>query len=137
MKICVNLNLLKKITRGGNKMIGKKIWTISDGFMSSTENGGYVSHEAVCVLNATQSVANIEITVFFEDREPLKGLYVKCDSMRTNHIRLDKISNKKGETIPKDKPYALLVESDVEIVVQHSRMDVSQAEMTLMTTMAY
>lgn len=57
--------------------------------------------------------------------------------MRTNHIRLDKIKNKNGQTIPKDVPYALLVESDVEIVAQHSRMDVSQAEMTLMTTIAY
>lgn len=30
-----------------------------------------------------------------------------------------------------------MVESDVPIIVQHSRMDVSQAEMTLMTTIAY
>ena len=36
-------------------MTGKKVWTISDGFMSSTEKGGYVSHEAICVLNTTSS----------------------------------------------------------------------------------
>ena len=118
-------------------MIGKKVWTIADGFMSSTEKGGYVSHEAICVLNTTSKTSNISITVYFEDREPLVGFEAKCDSMRTNHIRLDKIKNKKGQLIPKDVPYALLVESDVEIVVQHSRMDVSQAEMTLMTTIAY
>lgn len=118
-------------------MTGKKDWMISDGFMSSTSKGGYVSHEAICVLNITQETANISITVFFEDREPLAGFLEKCDSMRTKHIRLDCIKNEKGDIIPKDIPYALLVESDVNIVVQHSRMDVSQAEMTLMTTMAY
>lgn len=118
-------------------MIGKKIWTIADGFMSSTENGNYVSHEAVCVLNTSNTDAHIKITIFFEDREPLTGFSAVCPSMRTNHVRLDKIENDKGEKIPKDLSYAVLVESDVEVVVQHSRMDVSQAEMTLMTTIAY
>lgn len=54
-------------------MIGKKVWTIADGFMSSTEKGSYVSHEAVCVLNTTSQTSNISITVYFEDREPLMG----------------------------------------------------------------
>ena len=46
------------------------------------------------------------------------------------------IKNINGDSIPYDIPYAILVESDVAVVVQHSRMDVSQSEMTLMTTMA-
>lgn len=118
-------------------MTGKKVWTIADGFMSSTEKGNYVSHEAVCVLNTSEKDATVKLTIFFEDREPLTGFSAVCPSMRTNHIRLDKITNDKGEKIPKDLSYAILVESDTEIVVQHSRMDVSQAEMTLMTTIAY
>lgn len=117
--------------------IGKKIWAIGDGFMSSTECGGYNSHEAVCVLNVTEKCAKIDITIYFEDREPLLGFKAKCEAKRTNHIRLDKIKNEVGDSIPKDVPYAILVKSDVEIIVQHSRMDVSQAEMALMTTMAY
>jgi len=36
-----------------------------------------------------------------------------------------------------DVPYAMMVESDTEIVVQYSRMDTSQAEMALMSTIAY
>jgi hypothetical protein len=31
----------------------------------------------------------------------------------------------------------MMVESDVEIIVQYSRMDTTQAEMALMTTMAF
>ena len=119
------------------KELGKKQWLIADGYMSNTENGDYVSHEAVCVLNLTDETANINITVYFEDRQPLKGFFAECKSERTNHIRLDKIKNKDGIRIPHEVPYALLIESDVPVVCQHSRMDVSQAEMTLMTTMAY
>lgn len=116
---------------------GKNCWLIADGYMSDTKNGDYVSHEAVCVLNLNENDATINITVYFEDREPLKGFIAECKSNRTNHIRLDKIKNDEGVSIPHNVPYALLIESDIPIVCQHSRMDVSQAEMTLMTTMAY
>lgn len=118
-------------------MIGKTIWAIGDGFMSSSEKGGYKSHEAVCVLNVSKTDANIKITVYFEDREPIGVFHAICYAKRTNHIRLDMIKTENGDVIPHDVPYALLIESDVPIVVQHSRMDVSQAEMTLMTTIAY
>lgn len=117
--------------------LGKKQWLIADGYMSDTKNGDFVSHEAVCVLNLSNETANINITIYFEDREPLKGFVAECQSERTNHIRLDKIENKDGVKIPLGVPYALLIESNVPVVCQHSRMDVSQAEMTLMTTIAY
>lgn len=118
-------------------MTGKKTWVIPDGFMSDTAKGNYVSHEAICVLNLCESDAEIKLTVFFEDKEPLCGFIAVCKSKRSNHIRLDKITNDKGEKIPKETPYSVLVESNVEIVAQHSRKDVSQAEMTLMSTIAY
>ena len=117
--------------------IGKKVWTVGDGFMSSTQCGDYVSHEALCVLNVSGETAHITISVYFEDRPPLKGFCQICENDRTNHIRIDKIENDKGEKVPHDVPYAMLLESDQPIVVQHSRMDVSQPAMTLMTTIAY
>lgn len=118
-------------------MIGKKTWLIADGFMSDTKIDKYVSHEAVCVLNVSEAEAEISITVYFEDREPMKGFTAKCSPERTNHIRLDRIKNINGESIPKEVPYALLIESSTPIVCQHSRMDVSSSDMTLMTTIAY
>ena len=118
-------------------MRGKTEWIIADGYMSDTENGGYVSHEAICVLNLSGSIAHISITVYFEDAEPLRGIRAICEPDRTNHIRLDKAVSEDGKTVPRNTPYAVLVESDVPIVVQASRLDVSQAEYSLMTTIAY
>lgn len=118
-------------------MQGKNVWVIPDGFMSATEIPEYVSHEAVCVLNLSETDAEIRITVYFEDREPLSGFTAECKAKRTNHIRLDKIKNSEGIAIPKEVPYALLVESSVPVVCQHSRMDVSDPNITLMTTIAY
>ena len=118
-------------------MTGKKRWIIGDGFMSDTKSEKFVSHESVCVLNLTGETANIDITIYFEDRPPMKNFKAICECERTHHIRLDKIKNDKGESIPREVPYAIKVESNTPIVVQHSRLDVSQPNMTLMTTIAY
>ncbi len=57
--------------------------------------------------------------------------------MRTNHIRLDLIKNNEGKSIPMGVPYAAMVKSDQPIIVQYSRLDTTQAEIGLMTTMAH
>ncbi len=118
------------------KTYGKKEWLIADCFYDSKWNG-QVSHEAVCVVNTSERNAHINFTLFFEDREPITGFSAECASMRTHHIRMDRILSDKGEHIPSDTPYALLVESDTEIVCQYSRLDTAQPELALMTTIAY
>jgi hypothetical protein len=117
---------------------GSKVWFIPDGYYSSISNGKlFKSHEAICVLNTGKKDANISITLYFEDRDCMTGFKAVCKAERTNHIRMDKIVSEKGESVPMDVPYAMMVESDTEIVVQYSRMDTSQAEMALMSTIAY
>ena len=118
-------------------MYGKNIWMIPDGFMSDSECGGFVSHESICVLNLSGEEAHITMTVYFEDAEPLRGLHAVCAHERSHHIRLDKLVSDDGRKIPKNVPYSVLVESDRPVVVQASRLDVSQPEYTLMTTIAY
>ena len=115
---------------------GKKVWLIPDAFYNS-QSIGQVSHEAVCVLNTSDEDAVIAMTLYFEDRDKMEGFVSYCPAGRTHHIRMDRLSAKCGATVPMDTPYAILVESSVELVVQYSRLDTSQAEMALMTTVAY
>ncbi|HHW47292.1 MAG TPA: hypothetical protein GXX14_01580 [Clostridiaceae bacterium] len=120
-----------------DKPVGSKVWFIADGYWPAVSNGLFPSHEAICVLNPGKKDANIEITLYFEDRDKMDGFKAVCKAERTNHIRMDKIKNEKGESVPQGVPYAMMVTSDTEIIVQYSRMDTTQAEMALMTTMAY
>jgi hypothetical protein len=53
------------------------------------------------------------------------------------HIRLDILKNDQQQSIPLGVPFALKVESDAEIVVQHTRLDSTQPALALMTTMAF
>jgi hypothetical protein len=45
--------------------------------------------------------------------------------------------NEEPEPVARDKDYASVIESDVPIVVQHSRLDSRQAELGLLTTVAF
>ena len=118
------------------KSYGKNTWLIPDCFLEPVSHG-QVSHEAICVLNTSPENAEIKLTLFFEDRETDTSFSSSCASMRTHHIRLDKLKNSDGQEIPRGVSYAMLIESNTPIVVQYSRLDTAQAELALMTTMAY
>jgi hypothetical protein len=117
--------------------LGKTTWVIPDGFWHSHSNGLFPSHEAICVLNTSTTDCELSITLYFEDRDEMSAFYAFCPAKRTNHIRMDKLVSSDGETVPRDVPYAILVQSNVPVVIQYSRMDTSQSEMAIMTTMAF
>ena len=119
------------------KPYGKKVWLIADNYLNSVSLNDWVSHEAVCVLNTGDEDAEIKMTLFFEDRDCRDDFVSVCPAKKTHHIRLDKIRSTSGENIPRDVPYAMLIESSVPVVVQYSRLDTSHKEMALMTTVAY
>ena len=119
------------------KSLGATTWLIPDGYWQTFSTGKFPSHEAVCVLNTGDADAKLNITLYFEDREPMTEFIASCGARRTNHVRMDKLKNSKAEAVPKGVPYAILVESSTPVVIQYSRMDTTQAEMALMTAIAF
>lgn len=93
------------------------------------------SHEAVCLLNASENDAHVEITVYFEDRAPVGPYRIDVPAARTKHVRLNDLTD--PAPIPAGVNFSTVIESDVPIVVQHTRLDSRQAENALMTTIAY
>ena len=119
------------------KSIGAKVWLIADSYLPDRSTNKMRSHESVCVLNLNRRPAKVKITVYFEDREPMEGFEAVCPARRTAHVRLEQIKNHQGEAIPLAKPMALMVESNVKVVVQHTRLDTTQPALALMTTLGY
>lgn len=121
-----------------NEPIGRTRWAIAEGYIPGWSHGPepqMTSHETVCLLNASDRDAHVEITIFFADREPC-GLYrVTVPARRTKHVRFNDLSD--PEPIPKDTDFASVIESDVPIVAQHTRLDSRQAENALLSTMAF
>lgn len=116
---------------------GRKVWLIPDAYLPEVGSGKYVGHEAICILNTGDEPANVQLDFYFEDRDPIKGVPVQVGPERTWHLRLDHPENLGGLELPREVPYAIRVRSDVNIVVQHSRLDVTQSNMALFTTMGW
>ena len=93
------------------------------------------SHETACILNATNQDAHVEIRIYFADREPAGPYAVTVPARRTRHVRFNDLTD--PEPVPKSTDYASVIESDVPIVVQHTRLDSRQADNALITTIAY
>lgn len=108
---------------------------IPDCFWPEADNGAYVSHEAVCVLNTNPFPANISLTLYFEDQPKMEGFSVIVPAERTKHIRLDQLKNQCGEAVPRGVPYAMLISSDADVSLQYTRVDTTQAELAISTTM--
>jgi hypothetical protein len=118
--------------------IGRKRWAIPEGYIpsqSSFSDRALISHETACILNATDSQAHVAITIFFADREPVGPYRVTVAARRTLHLRFNDLSD--PQQVPRDTDYASVFESDVPIIVQHTRMDSRRAEIALLSTVAY
>ncbi|KON81416.1 sensory rhodopsin transducer [Azoarcus sp. PA01] len=118
--------------------IGKRRWAIAEGYIppSSTDDSYELkSHEAACILNAGDRPAQVEITIFFADREPAGPYLLTVPARRTCHLRFDELDH--PEPIPVNTPYSSVIESTEPVVVQHTRLDSRKAALALLTTIAY
>lgn len=118
--------------------IGSRRWAIAEGYIPGWSHGPkpeMTSHETACLLNVSDEDAHVEITVFFSDREPAGPYRVTVSARRTRHVRFNQL--KEPETVPRDTDFASLIESDVPIVVQHTRLDSRQEANALLSTIAY
>lgn len=118
--------------------IGKTRWAIAEGYIPSSSGAAtrqLESHETACMLNAADRDAHVEITIFFADRDAVGPYRVTVPARRTLHLRFNDLAD--PQPIPRDTDYASVFESDVPIVVQHTRLDSRQAALALLTTIAY
>lgn len=120
------------------KPIGSTRWAIAEGWIPDHSTGPepeMTSHETLCFLNAGDDDASVEITLFFEDREPAGPYRLTVPARRTVHQWINRLDD--PEPVPKATDYAMLVESNVPIVVQHTRIDTRQEAAALLSTVAH
>lgn len=118
--------------------IGKRRWAIAEGYIPAESRGAgpeLTSHETVCILNAADQEAHVEIMVYFHDQEPAGPYRLVVPARRTRHVRFNEL--KDPRPIPRATDYSSAITSDVPIVVQHTRLDSRSAELALLSTIAY
>lgn len=120
------------------KALGKKTWVIAEGYIPSYGTGKepeFTSHETACILNTSNEKAEIEITLFFTNKDPVGPYKITVEAQRTKHLRFNDL--KDPQPVPLATDYACVIASNIPVVVQHTRLDSRQAENALLSTMAY
>jgi hypothetical protein len=118
--------------------VGRKVWAIPEGYIpsgSTSDSPDLISHETACILNAGDEDAQVRITLYFSDREPVGPYKIVVPARRTRHLRFNDLHE--PVRVPRDTDYSSLLESSVPIVVQLTRLDSRKAELALLSTVAF
>lgn len=118
--------------------IGSRVWAIPEGHIPGSGiegNPALISHEAACILNAGDRDAEIGITIYFVDRDPIGPYRATVPAQRTLHLRFNDLED--PEPIPRDTDYATVLMSTEPVVVQYTRLDSRDARVALLSTIAF
>ncbi len=92
--------------------VGDKHWAVTEGWISP------LGDKTLSVLNASRQTANVRVTVYYSDRDPVGPYRLTVPAERLRRIRFDCL--KDPEPIPHATEYAMTIDSDVPIVVQQA-----------------
>lgn len=119
--------------------IGSTTWVIAEGYIPPTSVEGadcaLQSHETACIVNVGDQDTDVELTLYFTDREPVGPYRVKIGARRTLHLRFNDLDD--PEPVPRGADYASVITSSHPIVVQHTRLDSRDPHIALISTIAF
>ncbi|HJL17602.1 MAG TPA: sensory rhodopsin transducer [Sandaracinaceae bacterium LLY-WYZ-13_1] len=121
-----------------SEAIGARRWAIAEGYIPGESTGPepqMTSHETACILNTGDAPVEVELTLYFADRDPVGPYRRTVEARRTLHLRFNDLED--PEPVPRDTDYAAVIEASAPVVVQHTRLDSRQAANALLTTMAH
>ncbi|WP_433358196.1 sensory rhodopsin transducer [Micromonospora saelicesensis] len=119
--------------------VGARLWVVPGGHIPFPSNGpepAFTSFDQICVLNTTDTRADIELRIYYEDSEPVGPYALTVDARRVRHVRLNDLID--PEAVRLDRPYGCLLRSSTPVVVQFLRQDTRLPGVVALTaTMAH
>lgn len=119
---------------------GKKNWFIVDGWMPSKEildKSDYEGHECIMILNCNDTDAKVLMDIYFSERDPIENIEIVVPAKRIIALRTNDPKDMGGVVLERKYQYSLRLKSDIEVVVQYGRMDVTQTNLAYLSVMGY
>ena len=117
--------------------MGKKLWLIPDCELPLEGEGELKGHESVIVVNDSDKDAEIDVKLFFTDKD-FDGKITWCvGAGRVRCFRMNKPSDMGGFNVPYQTQYAMKLTSSENVVVQYGRLDNTQSNLAYYTTLGY
>ena len=115
---------------------GKMNWIFCDGDLPPAGNQEPLGHEALMITNLNGEQALLTFDIYFEDREPVKGITAAVGAERVRCFRLDRPLGDRQYQIPFGQ-YSLVVHSTVPVAAVFGRLDVRQPNMAYYSVPGY
>ena len=113
---------------------GKKVWIFPDAELPPEGVNIIPGHESVIVTNVTDDVAELKITLIYEDQEPV-SFCAGVQPMRVRCFRTNRECDFGANTAEMGRQYAIMLESSVPVVAQYGRAE--PREVAFYTTPGY
>jgi hypothetical protein len=117
---------------------GKRKWIIPGGHVPLKSTGrepDFLSQDRLAILNTGIETAKIEISVFYTNKEPVSYQTLEIKAKRLRKIRINDLINPAPVYLETD--YALVIESDHNVVIQFLRMDTGNSGVSVLGTIAF
>lgn len=101
---------------------GKKVWIFPDADLPPEGANLIPGHESVIITNVSDQVANVKFTLLYTDKEPVSFMR-QVEPMRVRCLRTNSKEDFGEYTAVIDEQYAIMLESDVNIVAQYGRAE--------------
>lgn len=118
------------------QFFGKKNWLFCDGDLPPAGDREPLGHEALMVTNLNAQDVHLVIDLYFEDREPVKGLTAMVAAERVRCFRLDQPLGDQRFQIPSGQ-YSLVLHSDLPVASVFGRLDVRQPNLAYYSVTGY
>jgi hypothetical protein len=118
--------------------MGRKLWMIASGHIPLRSTGREpenTSRDELCFLNAGNLEAQVEVVLFYADREPVGPYKLDIAPRRIRRVRINNLIN--PEAPPLDTDYGAVIESNVPIVVQLERTDTGESKHVISAIAAF
>lgn len=120
-----------------NNVLGKKNWIIPDCELPKPGEGVAKGHESVIIVNDSDVDAEINVEIFFTDKDPYTDIKWVVGAKRVKCLRMNNLEHMCGFEVPFETQYAMKISSSVPIVLQYGRLDNTQANLAFYTTLGY
>lgn len=121
-----------------DSMDGKKKWYFPDGEIPPMgDDPDVYGHESLIVLNPNEEDAHVKLCIYWTDKDPVWSEPFTVEAQRVKGLRATEKGGFLGFDTPEGLQYAMLLESDVPVIVQYGRLDVRQTNMAFYTTGGY
>ena len=116
---------------------GKKVWIFPDAELPPEGVNLIPGHESVIIVNDSDTDADIDVKLFFVDRDAHEGIKWTVKAGRVRCFRMNRLEDMCGFEVPFETQYAMKVTSNTPIVLQYGRLDNRQTNLAYYTTLGY